>query len=96
MNGFRFFADLAGTAGIPAGANFQDLMRLSRDGKFVNCIALKIDGSNAGYGACGFGPNGDVYLDTIAPEYLRDCRRIPERVARKLHPRLFETLEKSS
>lgn len=93
MNGYRFYADLPGTSGAQIGSSVRQLLDLNR---YVNCIALKIDGSHAGYGAKGFDPNGDVYLDTILPEYLRVCPRIPEKVARKLHPRLFETLEKLS
>ena len=39
-------------------------------------------------------PDSSVTTTAISPEYLRqDCRRIPEVMAREIHPTLFRYLE---
>lgn len=37
--------------------------------------------------------DSDTSLGSVSREYLRSCRRIPERLARALHPRLFARLD---
>lgn len=38
-------------------------------------------------------PNSGVAGTSASRDYLRQCKRIPERLARQIHPRLFERLD---
>lgn len=40
-------------------------------------------------------PNSGVAGTAVSCEFLRQCKRIPERTAREIHPLLFETLDRS-
>lgn len=38
-------------------------------------------------------PNSDVACTGYSHEFLRQCKRVSERTARAIHPRLFERLD---
>jgi hypothetical protein len=38
-------------------------------------------------------PNSDTSFGSVSHDYLHNCRRIPEPLARALHPRLFARLD---
>ena len=68
-----------------------------------NCLATdghgkrRSDGTIPCVAATRKEPNSPVGVDAVDPLYLkRHCRQITEKQARKLHPRLFERLEKEN
>lgn len=101
MNGFRFYADLTGTnPALPLRTPVRQLRLLGEAGQHVNCVALLIgdehrnhDGTQEALAGTFSHPNSDVSLGSVRHDYLRRCRRIPESIARKLHPRLFARLD---
>lgn len=99
MNGYRFFADLPGTASLPAlgPKPVSQLKFFGETGQHVNCIALVVNDNgrttSRAMGATHTEPNSDTAFDRVAAEYIGRCVRIPETIARKLHPKLFERLD---
>ena len=71
-----------------------------------NCLAtdehtkersMKKNGTIRCVAASSREPNSPVGADAVVPGYLRQhCRQITEDQARKLHPRLFDRIEKGS
>lgn len=51
-------------------------------------------GGYDGMGAVHFHPNSPVAGTGCSLEYLRLCKRILERLAREIHPALFEALDR--
>lgn len=95
MNGYRFYADLSGTRGLALNDDkpIQQLKILAEHGFYVNCIAVNIHTMRR-LASLHFDPNSDkIGYVRVTPDYRY---RIPEKIARKLHPRLFERLDAMS
>lgn len=99
MNGYRFFVDLPGTIcdpPLPSKITVRHLRELGEAEQYVNCIAVVVRGgamTMRAVTAINVHPNSKTAPIHIAESYLRDCKRIPENIARKLHPKLFERLD---
>ena len=87
---------------LPRRSTVRDLREYAALGGTLNVIALETDvkpyWNGHGYSyeclAAVFGyPNSDTACTGVSPEHLRKCRRIPEQLARQLHPRLFARLD---
>lgn len=85
---------------LPSDITVERLGILGDVGTHVNVIALLLGPEHCGHDGTQealvstFGyPNSDTSLSSVDRKYLRRCRRIPERVARNLHPRLFARLD---
>lgn len=77
------------------------LVAAANIGKKCNVIAVFTgkehrygNGDQEALGATFAHPDSDVSVGAVAFEYLRGCRRISESLARRLHPRLFERLDR--
>lgn len=102
MKGIRFYADLADENCPPflRRATRKRLREYAINGGQLNCIAVLTgeehrcyDGSQEALSATFFHPDSDTSLSSISRDYLRRCRHIDERTARKLHPRLAARLD---
>lgn len=62
-----------------------------------NVYALYLDskgrGTDFGVGAVYSWPNSPVATTGGSREWLQRCKRIPEKLAREIHPRLFDLLK---
>lgn len=74
----------------------EELKILAETGTQINVVALFTGeehrcpgGSQEAIAAVFTHVNSAVACTSISYKYLRRCRRIPESVARQLHPRLF-------
>ena len=52
-----------------------------------------LNGETEGLGAVFFEPNSPVACTSADRAYFGQCKRIPEVLARTIHPRLFERLD---
>jgi hypothetical protein len=84
----------------PSRITVQDLREFGNKGSRLNVVALLLGDEHRCHDysqealAATFGyPDSDTSLGSVCREYLRRCRRIPEAVARKLHPQLFQRLD---
>lgn len=107
MKGFRFYADLPGTLDDNDKPVFRkrtttvkQLREAAERGEQCNVIALLLgrehqrpNFTQEAISATFAHADSDTSLGSVSREYLRDCRRIPEALARKLHPRLFARLD---
>ena len=81
MKGVLFYAEYNGK-GRPTG----------------NCVAETVHWAHPhgpyAYIAVGHRPNADVTLSVVAQNFLTMCcRRVSEKHARKVHPKLFEKID---
>lgn len=61
------------------------------DGSFCNPDHFNYEG----LGAVGYEPNDGVASVAASREYIQDlCKRIPEHLAREIHPALFAVLDR--
>jgi len=77
----------------------KQLRAYADDGGLLNVIALLLGNEHRCHNGeqealvATFGhADSDVSLGAVPRDYLHKCRRIPEELARKLHPRLFVRL----
>lgn len=106
MKGYWFYADLPGTKKddkpiLPPRTTIKQLRAHAGNGGLLNCIALLLGEEHRSHDGCQEAitstfchPDSDTSLGAVAHGYLRECRRIPEALARMLHPRLFARLDK--
>lgn len=85
---------------FPKRTTVKQLAAAADRGEHCNVIALLLgrehlcpDYSQEALVATFWHADSDTSLGSVCHDYLRDCRRIPERVARKLHPILFARLD---
>lgn len=78
----------------------RQLREYAAKGGKLNCLALFVGNEyqhRAGFReglVSTFGyANSDVSVGIVCPEILRKCRRIDEKLARQLHPRLAQRLD---
>lgn len=107
MNGFRFYAEVgAGTLGddgkpiLPQRATRRAIRDFASSCGKLNCVAVMLgaehrcpDGAQEALSSVFFHADSDVNLGSAGHGYLRQCRRIDEATARRLHPRLFQRLD---
>lgn len=87
---------------LPPRSTVRDLREYAALTGALNVVALLLgkEHQNHDYtqealvATFGF-PDSDTSLGSVDHGYLRKCRRIPERLARALHPRLFSRLDKA-
>jgi|ERR1035437_6991370 hypothetical protein len=98
MNGFRFYLEYYSTAAKRKGTVKKPYRHSG------NCIAMFTgaehvmvsngDIKSECIGAVYFHRNSAVCCCSASWDYLREnCRRIPESLARRIHPALFERLD---
>lgn len=92
------FADPAWV--YPKRITVRQLKDATAQGKHCNVIALLLGREHrcADYSqeclSATFGhADSDTSFGSVGREYLQTCRRIPESLARQLHPRLFARLD---
>lgn len=91
MKGFRFYAESRDTV--------ARLKERAENGEHVDCLALDISDDRWRYnpGAVStaiLNSPSSVGYNSVSLEYLaKKCKRIPESLARSLHPELFAYLE---
>lgn len=85
---------------LPKRTTIKQLRAHADKGEHLNVIALLLgpehlchDYTQEALTATFGHANSDTSLGTVDSGYLRNCRRIPEPLARKLHPRLFARLD---
>lgn len=85
---------------LPLRTTIKQLRAHADAGGKLNVIALLlgdkhccVDYSQEALSATFGHADSDTSLGSVSHEYLRDCRRIPESLARDLHPRLFARLD---
>ncbi len=85
---------------LPKRMTVERLAVLAEAGIKVNCIALLIGDAHRCHNyaqealVATFGhPDSDTSLGSVDREYLRKCKRVPEKIARRLHPCLFTRLD---
>jgi hypothetical protein len=108
MKGVRFYADIEGTqneegvAFVPKRITIRELREWAEPGDNytpVNCIAVSTenrcpDGSFEAIAAIHPWQNSAVATTSVSGHVLaKSCRRIPEALARKLHPQLAARLD---
>jgi hypothetical protein len=83
-----------------ARTTIRDLKTAAQTDKRCNVIALLLgkehqchDFTQEALAAVSSHADSDTCLTSVAHEYLRQCRRVPETLARQLHPRLFARLD---
>lgn len=83
----------------PSKITVRDLRDYADNGGRLNVVALLLGDEHRCHDytqealVATFGhPDSDTSLGAVSREYLRGCRRIPESLARQLHPRLFARL----
>ena len=100
MKGYHFFLEYSSNKDKRAGT-------VKNPGNHAeNCIAIPLDEKGRPfyipgkeitmdcYGAVYFRVNSDVCGTSCHIDYLREnCKRIPEKLARTIHPKLFTYLE---
>jgi|SRR5215472_9878616 len=87
---------------LPLRTSIKKLKAFADGGGELNVVALLLgdehrcsNGEQEALVATFGHANSDTSLGAVAHEYLRKCRRIPEKLARKLHPRLFARLDEA-
>lgn len=100
MKGIRFYADLVGM--LPSRTTVKQLRERAKRGEHINCVALLLgdehkchDFSQEALVATFEHADSDTSFGAVSRDYLRQCRRIPESLARALHPRLAQRLDAS-
>lgn len=85
---------------LPLRTTVKQLKAYADNGGKLNVVALLLgnehrcpDYSQEALTATFGHADSDTSLGSVSHEYLRDCRRIPEDLARRLHPRLFARLD---
>lgn len=85
---------------FPKRTTIRQLREAAERGERCNVVALMLgrehqcaDYSQECLSATFIHADSDTSLGSVSHEYLRGCRRIPESLARKLHPRLFARLD---
>ena len=82
MKGYIFFEELDGNRKSTGNCVALDMARRPTRDKVVGFVAVSHH------------PNASAVSSTIAPKFLIDyCRRVSEKKARKMHPKLFDRLE---
>ena len=101
MKGIRFYADLQDKP-LPQRTTVNNLRAYAANGGRLNCVAVLLgdehrcaDYSQEAFTATFDYEDSQVSLNSVSREYLRKCRRIPEALARQLHPLLAQTLDES-
>lgn len=101
MEGFRFYLEYPdpaskreGTVKKPGNHSGNVLAVILQSGgreeSFISRGEIMVECITAVY----FTPNSDVCCSSCSIGYLRsNCKRIPEQLARKIHPKLFQYLE---
>jgi len=100
MKGFRFFLEYPslkekrkGTVKNP-GNHEGNVLALMLDTARVEREHDKPKIVHDAIGAVNFYPDSSVCLTGVCNEYLTErCKRIPERLAREIHPTLFNYLD---
>ena len=85
---------------FPKRTTIKQLREAAERGERCNVIALMLgrvyqhhDYTQSALSATFAHADSDTSLGSVSLEYLRDCRRVPESLARQLHPRLFARLD---
>src|SRR5258708_704493 len=86
---------------LPISSSIKRIREYAEKGEHLNCIALMLgrehqcpDFTQEVLSAYFGHANSDTSWGSINRDYLMDCRRISEQLARKLHPRLFARLDR--
>jgi hypothetical protein len=86
---------------FPKRTTRKQLREAAERGELCNVVALMLgdehlcrsDYSQECLSATFGHADSDTSLGSVSRDYLKGCRRIPEALARKLHPRLFARLD---
>ena len=101
MKGFRFYLEYPD----PVSKREGTVKKPGNHSGNVLAVILREDGNEESFISKGevmyecisalyFAPNSDVGGNNCSRGYLRShCKRIPEKLAREIHPRLFQYLE---
>ncbi|HEX8838171.1 MAG TPA: hypothetical protein VF748_14615 [Candidatus Acidoferrum sp.] len=102
MKGVRFYVECGEESPIGKRNTVRQIWDRANEGWQINCVALFTEpdrwrhngGNIEALLATFYYKNSDVSLGSVSRVYLqRKCKRVPEALARKLHPRLFERLD---
>lgn len=80
---------------LPLRTTIKQLRQFAENGGKLNCIALLLgeehrcpDYTQEAISSVFGHANSGVCMSSVSRDYLRQCRRIPEALALKLHPQL--------